>query len=94
MSARPVGHQRRGEPAVGLADHDQVAAAADRLDHRVCVIVEGGRVVIARQIRGDRIVATPTQLGLHQVPIPADIPGAVDQHERGTSALLASWSRL
>jgi hypothetical protein len=39
-------------------------------------------VVLAREIGRHRVVASFAKLGLHQMPVPADVTGAVDQDER------------
>jgi hypothetical protein len=38
VDRKAIGHQRRGESTVGLADDDQVAAVADGLDHGVGIL--------------------------------------------------------
>ena len=72
--------ERRRERAGRLRDDDQVGAVADRLDDSVRVLRQSGRVVVAGQVRRDGVVASFTQGGLDEVPVPADIAGAVDQH--------------
>ena len=66
-----------------LPDHDEVLPVAGRVEHRLRVLGQPGRVVLARQIRGDRVGTAGAQLGLDEMPIPTDITGAVDQNEGG-----------
>ena len=75
------GHQGRGERAVGLAHDHQVLLAAGRIDHGACVIIQARRVLVARQVRRDRVVAPGLQLRFGQMPVPADIASAMNQHE-------------
>ena len=76
--------QRRGEAAERLGHHDQIAAQVPRrAGHRVGVLGEPGRVVLARQVRRDRLMAPGAQLLLHQVPVPAHVGGTMDQRKRG-----------
>ena len=42
-----------------------------------------GRVVLDREVRCDRVVAAVAQLGLDQVPVPADVSRAMDEREGG-----------
>ena len=66
-----------------LGDHDQIGPVADRLDHGVRVLGQAGRVVLTRKVRRHDVVTSCAQFGLDQVPVPADVAGAVDQDERG-----------
>ena len=66
-----------------LGDHDQIRPVADRPDHGVRVLGQAGRVVLARKVRRHDVVTSGPQFGLHQVPVPADVAGAVDQDVRG-----------
>jgi hypothetical protein len=53
------GDQRRGEASERLGDHDQVTAAqpAGRAGHRIGVLRQSGRVVLARQVRRGGLVS-------------------------------------
>jgi hypothetical protein len=62
-----------GKRAEGLAYHDQVSAIADGLDHRVGVVVQPQRVVVCGKVGRHRAVSSCPQLGLDQVPVPADV---------------------
>ena len=93
VDREPGGDQRRGEPAERLADDDQVPAVADGGDHRVGVVVELERVVVAGQVGSHHVVPARAQLGLDQVPVPADVAGAVDQDEGAHGGLNGSGER-
>lgn len=54
-------------------------AFADGIDHHVGVLRQAGRVIVHRQVHHHHIVATRAEPPLHQVPVPADIAGAVDR---------------
>jgi hypothetical protein len=69
--------------AARVRHHDQVAAVADRVDHRVGVLRQPGRVVLVGQVGCDHVVATGAQLGGQQAPVPGGVPAAVDQHVAG-----------
>src|SRR5215472_6064562 len=56
---------------------------ADRLDCDVGVLGQPGRVVVAGQVGREGVMAALPQLPLDQVPVPSDIPAAVNQHEGG-----------
>ena len=66
-----------------MADHDEIAAIADRVDDRVGVLGEAGGVVVAREIHRDDVMVAGLQLGGDQMPAPRDIAGAMDQDEGG-----------
>jgi len=91
VDREPIGHQGRGEPAEGVTDDDQVAPVADGLDDGVGVLGKSGGIVVAGQVGSDHVVAPPAQLLLHEVPGPADVAAAVDQHE-GCHAPHRPWS--
>lgn len=76
-----AGGQGRGERAVGLPHDRQVPPAGGRTRDGGRVVGEGGRFVVARQVGRDRVVSPGAQLRLGQVPVPAGVAGAVDQHE-------------
>ena len=74
--------QRRSEAPEGVAHDDQVAAVTDSIDDGVGVIPPAGRLVVAGQIHGDRLLPSFAKLGHHQVPVPRAATAAVDQRER------------
>ena len=76
-----AGRHGGGERAVGLAHDHQVPPTAGGIGHGAHVIVQGGRVVVARQVRRDRVVSPGAQFRLGQMPVPADVAGAVNQHK-------------
>jgi hypothetical protein len=82
----PVADERGGEAAERLRDDDQIGPVADRAGHCARVLGQAGRVVVTWKIRRDGVMASCTQSGLHQMPVPADIASAVDQDECGHSA--------
>src|SRR5690606_24132469 len=51
------------------------------LDDGIGIVAEGGRVVVDQQVGGDDVVAVIAQLAFDEVPVPADIAGAVDGSE-------------
>jgi hypothetical protein len=83
LDRNPVTHQRRGERAEGVRDHDEVGAVADGVDHGVGVLGQPGRVVVARKVGRHDVVAPGAQLGAEQVPEPRVGRGAGDQHVGG-----------
>ena len=87
MGLQPVRDQGCGKRAEGLAYHDQVSAIADCLDHRIGVVVQPQRVVVCGKVGRHRAVSSYPQLGLDQVPVPADVASAVNQSE-GTHGLI------
>ena len=68
-------HERGGEAAKRLRDDDQTC----RGGHGVGVLGQAARVVFKGKIRSYRVMASLTQFGRHQMPVPADIVGAVDE---------------
>lgn len=62
-------------------DHDS-AAVADRLDDGVGVLLPTGRLVLAWEVDGDRVVPVLAQRGRNQVPIPRAPTTPVDERER------------
>jgi hypothetical protein len=86
--------ERRREPAGRLGDDDQVGSTVDGMDHGIRVLGESRRIVVARKIRGDDVVASSAQLGLDEVPVPPDVAGAVDQDVRRHAHTLARVSRV
>jgi hypothetical protein len=83
LDGRPVTDERRREGAERLRDHDELAPVADRLEHGVRVLGQPCCVVLAGQIRRHDVVAHVPELSLHEMPVPADVSGAVDQREGG-----------
>jgi hypothetical protein len=69
-------HERGGEAAQRLRDDDQTGPIAC---HGVGVLGQAGRVVVKGKIRSYRVMASLAQFGRHQMPVPADIAGAVDE---------------
>ena len=70
---------------------------ADCFEHRLRVLGKSGGIVVARKIRRDRVVTPGAQLGLDEVPIPADVTGAVNQnvrrHEHPCVALMTRYEK-
>ena len=83
LDGRPFTDEGRRESAGRLRNHDQLAPVSDRLEHGVCVLGQPCRVVVARQVRRHRVMTPATQLSLHQMPVPADVAGAMDEDEGG-----------
>jgi hypothetical protein len=81
VGGEPIRDQGRGEPTERLTDDDQILPVTDRLDDGVGVVPELRGGVIGRKVRGHHVVPARAQLRLHQVPVPADVAGSVDQHE-------------
>jgi len=79
VDGEPLAHEGRREAGKGLGNQHEVAALADRVDHRVGVLREPGRVVVARQVRRDHVVAARTQLGHQPMPVPGVGSGPVNQ---------------
>jgi hypothetical protein len=57
------------KPAERLGHHGQVGAVADGLGHRVGVLAQPGRVVLAGQVRRHHVVAPLAQLDHHRGPV-------------------------
>jgi hypothetical protein len=70
------------EPAQRVADYDDATAIADRLDDRVGVLVPAGRLVVAREVDGDRVVPVLLKRRYDEMPIPGTPTTAMDQRER------------
>jgi hypothetical protein len=92
-----AGRQGRGERTVGLAHDHQILPPGDRISHGARVIVQARGVVVAWQVRRDRLVSPGLQLRLGQMPVPAGVAGAVNQHEgrrvRGLSRVVSGTGR-
>jgi hypothetical protein len=63
-------HERRRKPAERVAHDHNSAAVADRLDDGLGVLLPTGRLVLAGEVDGDRVVPVLAQRGRNQVPIP------------------------
>ena len=74
---------RRDVPAERLRDHDDVGPGPDGIDDDVRVLGQPGTVVLDREVGRDGLMAATPQVRLDQVPVPADVAGAVDERERG-----------
>jgi hypothetical protein len=74
--------ERRRESAERMADDDEVPALGDRVDHGAGVRPPAGRLLLARKIDGDGLVAASPQLASDQMPVPGTSPSTVDQRER------------
>ncbi len=61
--------------------HDHIIPVAHRVDNGTGVLGQSGGIVVTWQIGRLRFVSSRPQLPLHQVPVPADIPGAVNHRE-------------
>jgi hypothetical protein len=61
ITVRPVSWLQ--EARRPTSHHDQVAAVADDIDHRIGVLREAGRGVLAGQVRRHHVVAPLAQLG-------------------------------
>ena len=83
----PGADERCREAAERLGDDDQVAPVADRLDDRGGIVGPASRLVLAGQVGRDDVMPEVPQLLEDEVPVPADVAGAVDQDVRshGTS---------
>jgi hypothetical protein len=74
--------ERRRETGERVAhDHDS-AAVADRLDDGVGVLLPTGRLVLAWEVDGDRVMPVRAQRGRNQGPIPRASTAPVDERER------------
>src|SRR5687768_15187019 len=58
----------------------------DGVDHGVGVVPQSGRLVLARQVDGHRVVAPLSQLASQQVPAPGAVSPAVNQGIGGHSS--------
>ena len=72
---------RRDVPAERLRDHDDVGPGPDGIDDDVRVLGQPRTVVLDREVGRDGLMAATPQVRLHQVPVPADVAGAVDERE-------------
>ena len=86
----PIADERGREPPERLSDQDRIRPLADRLDHDVGVLWQAGRIVLTREIWRHGLVTPCTKLGRNQVPVPANVAGAVDQDVRGHGPVLSS----
>ena len=77
----PLGHDRGDVPAERLGDDDHVVSITDRIDDRRRVLRETGLVVLDRKVRRDGVVATEPELGLDEMPVPANVAGTMDECE-------------
>ena len=69
----------------GLADDDDLLAVGERLDrveNDPRMVRERGVVILDRQVGRDGLVAARTELALDEMPVPANVTGAVDQGVR------------
>ena len=87
IDGHPFAHERRGEPGHRLPHHHQFGATADGVDHRVGVLLEPGRVVVARQVHRHDVVAVGRGMGSDEVPVPRAAPRAGDQHVRAAARM-------
>ena len=78
----PVAQHGGRERGHRLRHDDQLVAIADRVDGRVRVLAEPGRVVAGRQVRGDDFMALGAQPRGDQVPVPRVSAGAGQEHVR------------
>src|SRR5688572_12429921 len=85
VDGTPIGDEWRRESAVRLRNDDHVLAIPDRIDHGVRVPPEVRRVVIAGQVRSDRLVSELVQGTRHEMPVPADVTAAMNERESGHS---------
>jgi hypothetical protein len=88
VNRNPGCYKRRGEPSEGLRRDGQAATPPYRLDDGIGILCQPGRVIVARQVRREGVMAALPQLPLDQVPVPAGIPAAVNEHEGGHRHLL------
>jgi hypothetical protein len=82
LDRHPLADERSGEAAPGVRDDDEAGALADGGDDGVGVVGEPGRLVLAREVHGHRVVPASAELGSHEVPVPRAAPAAVDQDVR------------
>ena len=76
-----------------MADgHDVAAGAVERGQHRVGVSGDARLRVVARQVHGDRAVASLLELRHDARPAGGAVPGAVHQRERRHGGRQACWS--
>src|SRR5207249_10533639 len=69
--------------AEGLSHHNEIVAVSNGLDDDVGVGREAGGIVLDRQVHDHHVVATLTQLGLDEVPIPSHVARAMDEDVGG-----------
>ena len=57
-----------------MSDHHQVASLADLREDRLRELRQARVLILAGQVRCDRVVSERAPLGAAQVPGPADVP--------------------
>ena len=75
----PRADERSGEAAERLRHQDQLGAIADRLDDRVGVLRQPGRLVLAGKVDRHHLTSALFQLGRDQVPVEGAVAGSVDK---------------
>jgi hypothetical protein len=83
VDRQPLAHERRRVAPERVGHHDELGAVADGVDHRVRVLGQPGRLVLAREIHRHHIVPPFAQLGGHELPARGHVARAVDQHVCG-----------
>jgi hypothetical protein len=93
VNRHAMADERCRERSERMRDHDEIGPVADRLDHRVRVLGEAGGVFVARKIRRHDVMTSFPQFCLHQMPVPADVVGTVDQDIHSHRRLLTCLAR-
>jgi hypothetical protein len=57
--------------------------AVDGSDDRLRTFQQAGGIILDREIHRDRFAPSPAELCLDQVPVPADVSGAVNESVGG-----------
>jgi hypothetical protein len=65
-----------------MPDDNKVAAVTDRPDDGVHVLRPTCRLVLAREVDRDRIVAALAQRGRNEMPVPGASAAAMDERKR------------
>ena len=85
--AQPVRDERHEEPAGRVPDDHDVLRPLRRRRDRVDAVVPGRVVAVGREVGRDGLVPPLVQRALHEVPGPAAVTGAVQEHEGGHASL-------
>lgn len=93
VGAESIGDERRGEPAERLTDNDQLAALANGRHHRVGVVSELRRGVVAWEIGRNDVVPAGAERWLDAMPVPATVARTVDQENVLTPRGIIARSR-
>ena len=82
LRGQTVAHKRRSEPTERLRDQDHLSPVADGGNHRLGVLLEPRRIVVARQIYRHDVVARRLEERHNEMPVPRVRSCAVNQNIR------------